>query len=491
MRYLLALLTLLVISIAVVAPAAAQVSIVDKATVDAFVLYPVGDKYVALGLDSNDFVVLETLDSSLSPIGAYNLTVKAVAPDPYGEYWNIGIDRNYVYFYNDSSFYLEAIYYNVSADAFYKFYTDIVGSLPPSFDLVVVNASAPSYYAAIGMTTGVLMGDTNMPIFYVLNGTQAMQVNVTGVVFSPAVPVNTITAVVLDGDTVYFGFGSMFEGVPAIYYGYYNVTSNSGKLYIANSTRLTNYGFGMFEQVQSYIAKEGDVLYIAAIDLTYKTLWFTKVNATDMSVIDSKVIRFHGDIDLQGFNARLFDGYMAIGGAFKTMLIDVESGKVYMASAPVGSGYVSAVYETVDGIAFYDNGTVFFLRPTSVENYARAEYREIVISNATDGIETLSLSPADYSSALAASTVTATQGLQSVTLPSAAAFSITLEDITYIPVERTVTTTVTEPIPVPVEETVTETVTTTVEQPVIGTEAFLAILFILLIVAAVMLYRRR
>ena len=57
-------------------------------------------------------------------------------------------------------------------------------------------------------------------------------------------------------------------------------------------------------------------------------------------------------------------------------------------------------------------------------------------------------------------------------------------------VTEAVTETVTEALPVPVEETVTETVTTTVTQPVIGTEAFIAILFILLIAAVVMLYSR-
>jgi len=491
MRYLLALLTLLVISIAVVVPAAAQVSIADKATVDAFALYPVGDKYIALALDSNDYILLEVLDSSLSPVAAYNLTVKATGSDPYGLYWDVGVGYRYVYLFNMSSNTLDAVYYNETGGEFYRFYTNVTGALPPSFDFVVLNATAPSYYAAMGMVTGAFAGDTVLPILYVLDGTQAIQVNVSGITFSAAIPVSTITAVVLDNDTVYFGFGTLHEDTPALFYGYYNVTSGSGKLYIADCSELTDYGSRMFENVHSFIAKDGEMLYIAAIDLTYYTMLFTKVNATDMSIVDSKVIRFHDTIDIQERNAGLFDGYMAIFGTHKVMLIDVDSGKVYMASIPVGSGYAFAIHETLGGIAFYDNGSVFFLRPTSVKNYAMAEYKEVIVYNATDGIETLSLSPADYSAALAAATLTGVdQGLQTITPSLVAAFSITLDDITYIPTERTVTETVTEALPVPVEETVTETVTTIVEKPVIGTEAFIAILFILLIAAAVMLYSR-
>jgi len=493
MRYAV-VLSLLLVSLLLANAAFAQVSLDDKGIANVFSIYSAGDKYIALGLDSNNYVLLEVLDSNLTPLKAYNLTVSGIRFVGGVIFWNVGSDYGYVWFTNTTGGTLDALYYNATADSFYRFYTDKLGVV---FDLNVVDAEAAEYIAAVGLETGATAGATSMTLLYIIKSlegvSQALEVSIDiGTAFSSTTDVYTIPAVLIDGDVVYFAFAATYNETPAMFYGYYNVTSLSGVLYIAESAEVGNYGFVFYDSI-TYMVKDGDLLHIASIDRNYGTLWYTKVNASDMTLLNSKIIRVYGAIIPVEGCASLFNNYMVIPCGFGALLIDTASDKVYFASLPAGYWNVVVVSESVGGVGFYDNGSIYLVRPTSIRDYLRGVYKNVVIYNVTDGIDDVNVTVGDYSEALNAVGVSAEHGLVEVSLPSADTFSISLEPITYYPavVAETVTKTVTEAVPVPYETTVTETVTTTVAKEFVTPETLITILFILLMVAAFVLLRRR
>ena len=503
MRYAV-VLSLLLVSLLLANAAFAQVSLDDKGIANVFSIYSAGDKYIALGLDSNNYVLLGVLDSNLTPLKAYNLSVKATTY--YGDnlVWALGADYGYVWFFNETGSTVDALFYNVSSDKFYRFYLSITGlvSKPPTFDLEVFDAEAAEYVAAVGMLSGAAAGDTSTSILlYIVKSlegvSQVLEVSVNlGTAFSSAYEFQTIPAVLVEKDVVYFAFVGLHNDTPAVFYGFYNVSSLSGKLFIADGAEVANYVTGNI-LTYSYMIKDDNMLHIASVIVNYYTLWYVVVNASDMSVVDSKIIRVYGEFAAPTpygmSSARTFNDFMVIPIRFSALLIDTASDKVYLASLPAGAWSDIVTPESLGGVGFYDNGSIYLVRPTSIRDYLRGVYRNVVIYNVTDGIDDVNVTVGDYSEALNAVGVSAEHGLVEVSLPSADTFSISLEPITYYPavVAETVTKTVTEAVPVPYETTVTETVTTTVAKEFVTPETLITILFILLMVAAFVLLRRR
>jgi len=499
-------LALVFVLLLTLVPVFAQVSIDDKGIANIFSIYSVGDRYVVLSLDSSNHVLLGVLDSNLTPLKAYNLTIIGIVESSDTVWSWIGVDYGYVWFYNETGYTVDALYYNVTSDKFYRFYTNVTASKPPVFDLEVVDAEAAEYIAALGVVGGGYANTNAIQLMYIVKSLEGVSavLNVTidlGFAFSASYEFSTVPAVLVEKDVVYFAFAAPFKDVPAVFYGYYNVSSLSGKLYVANSSYVARYGTLVFYDAYTYMVKDGDLLHIVAIDGSYGTLWYVVVNASDMTVLDSKIIKVYGGTEPVEASARWFSGYMVIPvvyshlfgaserGYLAALLLDTSGKKVYVVAPPVGFWGVMAIPESVGGVGFYINGSVYLVRPTSVRDYVRGVYKDVIVYNATDGVDDADVTVGDYSTAISAASISAEHGLAEVTLPSAAAFSVSLEPITYYP--KTVTKTVSEPVPVPVEVTKTTTVTTTVEKPVVGTDALIAMLFIVLIVAAVLIMRRR
>jgi len=509
------LLALFVIGV-VLAPAVAAQGLSDVAITSVFGIYKANDKYVVYGADSSGNLLLEVLDSSLSPVAAFNLGsvgIKAYTYDAGANTFRFDaiLGEGFAAYVNSSDGNLYVVFFNATDNSFYR----VVTSVPVNdiVDAELLNAS--SFVVGASGVVSVMAGDTAIPqvLFIIENISGTLHVyNMTwdfgsSIVTSSTFPTSGSVANVVEGDVVYFAAALEYYDTPAVYYGYYNITSGSGVLKVVNSTRVAELlGVGAFDKTRTYLLVDDGVMHIVVFDSSYGALSYLEVNATSMALLRWAVI--YPTVALYPYEARasrfgkfmvipafaLEQGSTVMSDYFSPLLLDLETLDVYAALVPVGTWAVDGITHHVGGVAFFDNGTFVLLRPSSLDEYLRGCFGNFCIVKAVDGMEELNVtsevSTYDYSTAIVveeASGVTAS--FSSVAPESASLFTVSTESIEYYP--ETVTKTVSEPVPVPVETTVTSTVTTTVEKPVIGTEALIAILFIMLIVAAAVIMRRR
>ena len=504
------LLALFVIGV-VLAPAVAAQGLSDVAITNVFGIYKANDRYVVYGADSSGNLVIEVLDSSLTPVAAYSIGAEVYKVQYDSMWFQAHAGEGWYVWYNSSASALEAIYFNVSANKFYMLSTNVSSALPSAAVYTVYNESAPSYVLAIASTVNGYNTNTLSEFIDIVYSLPSG----SGVINLTASFANTISATqnvmsraapVIINDTVYFALASWYSETPALYFGYYNITNASGVLYTATVPSLKDYGASVFTDTNTYMVYKDGLLHIVVLDNSYGLMSYIVINASDMSMV--KWLLFKNLAMVSGLDgrARLYGGFMVVPALYRykganievpysaALLLDLDSLDVYIVSPPIGYYGVGVFRQGVGGVAIYNNGSIALLRLDSLDGYLRGCYSGFCAFKA--GVETIALNVTsdvtiyDNSTALSATARTdVTTSFAEITPSSYPTFSVSTESIEYYP--KSVTKTVSEPVPVPVETTVTSTVTTTVEKPVIGTEALIAILFIMLIVAAAVIMRRR
>ncbi len=505
------LLALLVIGV-VLAPAVAAQGLSDVAITNVFGIYKANDRYVVYGADSSGNLVIEVLDSSLSPVAAYSIGAEVYKVQYDTMWFQAHAGEGWYVWYNSSASALEAIYFNVTANKFYKLSTNVTSSLPAEAVYEVYNASAPHYVLAVSSTGSAAAGSSAlvefMDIVYSLaSGSGVLNLTASfASAFSATQIIRYRAAPVIINDTVYFAVAGWYNETPALYFGYYNITNTSGVLYSAVVPSLKDYGVSVFTDTNTYMVYKGGLLHVVVIDNTYGLMSYTVINASDMSITKWVLFKNLGMVSGLDGRASIYGSFMVIPAYYvyrgvnaqvnyvAALLLDLDNLDVYIASPPIGYYGVGIFRQSVGGVAIYDNGSIALLRLDSLDGYLRGCYSGFCAFKASVGTVALNLTSDvtiyDNSTALSATARTdVTTSFAEITPSSYPTFSVSTTSIEYKP--STVTKTVSEPVPVPVETTVTNTVTTTVEKPVIGTEALIAILFIMLMVAAAVIMRRR